>query len=154
MAINRNAILDALVARLSTVMRPGLPPEFSTPIPVTRELKVFAPEEFPVAHVYLQSQAATPGPRTTWSLGVVVELATRSEGLRGAAMTEFLDLLDAIEKRLEAEPLEPRSHEGGIATTLDGLVAYARIEGDFTIEENDEGTAVWAAVPITILIPA
>jgi hypothetical protein len=143
-ALNRNAIIDALVQRLSTVE--GVKT-------VTRTVKQqgqWAPEDFPVLSVYVSAhEADTAGPRTIWRIQAVAEIAVREDSAQGPEET-FLTILDALERRLEADPTEPHDPRSPYATSLGGLVMYCRMTGAFDIQETDDRTVIMAAVPLEI----
>lgn len=156
-AIDRNAVKNALLARLATATFAEPVNGFSTwAQPPSRRLKLFnkvdpsaQPACFLVQHreAYLQSGVGTLA-RRYLDMGVWCYAPTGDEGTIG---DQYLDLMEAgIEATLT--PDSPQRNE----LTLGGLVYWCRItrdDGLFVRDPGDIDGQALLVLPIRILLP-
>lgn len=138
MALKRNDIIDAIVAKVTAL--PGVRT-------VTRRVRDFSFSEMPAVLVVSDSHtaAAEPAMPALWRMSVKLLVYVHDASQAGPS-APLHDLIDAIEAAFEPPGGQP-------ANTLGGIVSDARIDGTVTIDDQLGDVAV-AEVPLVITAAA
>jgi len=96
----------------------------------------FPPEKQPVLIVLESTVAEVGPPPLLWDLGAILILHARIGGADMAPGEQHLDLISNVGDALRWRAGEPHGDQGNPWTTLGGLVRWARLEGDVTIEDD------------------
>lgn len=153
MALNREAIYTALLARLQTI--PGL-------VTVSRQWRIW--DDVPSVEqpaLFLphgnEQVSQVKGLPPSWRLTPVLWLYVRTDNDPAAAPgTSLATLTQAVEAALErrADEQGGYAHTDTFGTTLGGLVAHCWIAGPIVTDEGILGGQAVAQIPLEILATA